>query len=184
MIKDSEGRKFQGVIGNLPLDKKYKIVDFYVNEYSQCENCGKVIKNIFVIQDEDGKQFEVGSECVKRFESLKPSYELEYKRRMSRLISFIKWIKTECKSIVFCKYTDGISCYFYKREVQMWTGNCIYRCGYDYYKEQLRKFVPGDVKKLLQYEDREVIENNVKLRVAGQVEILKENEDLLLEGDK
>lgn len=51
---------------NLPFDH-YKIVEtFSTNEceYFTCENCGKVIKNIAIIENSKGQKFYVGLDCA------------------------------------------------------------------------------------------------------------------------
>lgn len=48
----------------LPFDK-YKIAEtFSTEEYCICENCGKAIKNIAIIEDSKGERFNVGLDCA------------------------------------------------------------------------------------------------------------------------
>lgn len=51
---------------NLPVDN-YQIVDTYSlgeDDYLVCDNCGKVIKNIAVVQNSKGKRYCVGMDCA------------------------------------------------------------------------------------------------------------------------
>lgn len=55
---------------NLPLNTTYKIIDsFYTGGLSEnphvCENCGKPIANVGVVENEKGEDFEVGMDCAK-----------------------------------------------------------------------------------------------------------------------
>jgi len=55
---------------NLPLNTTYKIIDsFYTGGLSEnphfCENCGKPIANVGIVENEKGEHFEVGMDCAK-----------------------------------------------------------------------------------------------------------------------
>jgi len=55
---------------NLPLNTTYKIIDsFYTGGLFEnphiCENCGKPIANVGVVENEKGEHFEVGMDCAK-----------------------------------------------------------------------------------------------------------------------
>jgi len=175
MLKDNKGNIFNGVTGNLSLDKKYTIVDYYIIEYRACQNCGRIIKNIFVINDGE-KNYEVGSECVKRFTDLIPSYELEWKRKMNRLLNFIKFVKTKTKTIIIDEFQDSTSVMFYKCLVDDWSPYYVYRCDIDYYKKQIEPFVRKDTRiiKIVNYSD------NKEVRIIQETseEELKQHEAL------
>jgi len=53
MLKDKNtGETWEGVIGNLPLNDSYKLVDSYYlkDMYTICSNCGHIIRNVYVIE--------------------------------------------------------------------------------------------------------------------------------------
>ena len=60
---------------NLPLNDNYKIIDSYYssiidNGGSICANCNKVISNIAVIENANGKKFDVGLDCAETLSNL------------------------------------------------------------------------------------------------------------------
>ena len=74
---DVEGKKKKVIRRNLPINKKYTIVDaFYTGgiENAQiCENCGRPITNCADIEDEDKKRFIVGMDCASTLSGIKDS---------------------------------------------------------------------------------------------------------------
>lgn len=57
---------------NLPLDKKYILVDRKYIPITEgcglcCDNCGHLIANIATVKDEDGKQYSIGFDCMETF---------------------------------------------------------------------------------------------------------------------
>ena len=60
---------------NLSLDTKYKFVSSIYSPVLEgggwcCENCNKVISTIVTVENEDGKQFLVGSDCATTLQGL------------------------------------------------------------------------------------------------------------------
>ena len=63
----------------LPADH-YKLVDSYSlspDDYIICENCGKVIRNIGIVEDSKGKRFCVGLDCAATLSGI-DEYDIEY----------------------------------------------------------------------------------------------------------
>ncbi len=65
---------------NLPINKEYKLIDsFYTGGLGEnpmiCENCGRPIANVAVIEDNDGKTYDVGMDCAETLSSIKNSFE-------------------------------------------------------------------------------------------------------------
>ena len=65
---------------NLPINKEYKLVDsFYTGGITDnpmsCQNCGRIIANVAVIEDEDGKKYDVGMDCAETLSQIKSSSE-------------------------------------------------------------------------------------------------------------
>ena len=65
---------------NLPINKEYKLIDsFYTGGLTEnpmtCENCGRPIANVAVLQDEDNKTYDVGMDCAETLSSIKNSSE-------------------------------------------------------------------------------------------------------------
>lgn len=63
----------------LPADK-YEIVETFSlseGEYITCENCGKVIRNIAIVQDSKGKKFHVGLDCAETLSGI-DEYDIAY----------------------------------------------------------------------------------------------------------
>lgn len=63
----------------LPADR-YKLVDSYSlgeGDYITCENCGKVIRNIGIVEDSKGRRFCVGLDCAATLSGITES-DIEY----------------------------------------------------------------------------------------------------------
>ena len=50
---------------NLNLGKVYNLLETYKEEWNFCEHCGRGIRNVCVIENENKKTFKVWSQCVK-----------------------------------------------------------------------------------------------------------------------
>jgi len=75
-----EIKKKKVIRRNLPINKEYKLVDsFYtggiMDNPMSCENCGRPIANVAVIEDEDGKKYDVGMDCAETLSQIKNSLE-------------------------------------------------------------------------------------------------------------
>ena len=63
----------------LPADR-YKLVDSYSlgeGDYITCENCGKVIRNIGIVEDSKGRRFCVGLDCAATLSGIS-EWDIEY----------------------------------------------------------------------------------------------------------
>jgi len=59
---------------NLPINESYNLIDSYYSSMDNgcsCENCNKIIANIAVIKNSDGKVFNVGLDCAETLTNLK-----------------------------------------------------------------------------------------------------------------
>lgn len=124
MIKISNTKRI--VIGNLPLDKKYELVDFcnLGDDFTTCDNCGHIIKNVFTIKN-DIKEYVVGSECVENFKSLNPCAILELKRKVAKEKKFVNFMNKKCKTIIID--SSGKGCWIYEKEITKWNSHWRYR---------------------------------------------------------
>lgn len=64
---------------NLPVEK-YEIIETYSlseSDYIVCDNCGKVIRNIAVVQDSHGKRYNVGLDCAETLSGI-DEYDIMY----------------------------------------------------------------------------------------------------------
>lgn len=67
---------------NLPINTTYKLIDsFYtggiIDNPMSCQNCGKLIANIGVIQNKEGETFDVGMDCAATLSGIKDSFEFD-----------------------------------------------------------------------------------------------------------
>ena len=67
---------------NLPINVTYKLIDSYytggvIDNPDFCENCGKVIANVGIIQNPDGEKFHVGMDCAATLSGIKNSSEYD-----------------------------------------------------------------------------------------------------------
>ena len=65
---------------NLPINTTYKLIDSYytggiLDNPMTCQNCGKPIANIGVVQDASGKKFDVGMDCAETLSGIDNSME-------------------------------------------------------------------------------------------------------------
>lgn len=76
---------------NLPLNDVYKIIDSYytggLENACVCDNCGKPISNVAVIQNNKNNVFNVGLDCASTLSNLQNFYflDLEFKELKSLL---------------------------------------------------------------------------------------------------
>ena len=71
---------------NLPINTTYKLIDsFYtggvMDNPMSCQNCGKLIANVGVIQNKEGQKFDVGMDCAATLSGIKDT--LEYDQNMN-----------------------------------------------------------------------------------------------------
>jgi len=79
---------------NLPVNVNYEIIDSYSSEdYSQCENCGRILKNICKVKSKNGIYI-VGTECADRLSGIEPSQIAEIKRKLNKQKRLIKRLHT------------------------------------------------------------------------------------------
>lgn len=83
--------------GNLPIDTKYKLISIvHCDDWQQCENCGKIISNVATIENLQGQQFGVGTECQESLlecdytEKWKAAQELKKYNKAKRLYSNVR----------------------------------------------------------------------------------------------
>ena len=64
-------------IKNLDITKDYKIVGtrYSKDDPTTCDNCGKVITNIVVLEDSNGELYNVGTECTKTIHYFTNTFE-------------------------------------------------------------------------------------------------------------
>lgn len=80
-IRFADGGKVKKVIKrNLPINVTYKLIDSYytggiTDNPDFCENCGRPIANVAIIEDENHKTYHVGMDCAETLASIKNSLE-------------------------------------------------------------------------------------------------------------
>ena len=126
--------------GNLDISKKWILKESYyagaeTTDYITCENCGKLIKNIAVVQDETGKTCHIGVDCAATLTNITPDAIGQAKKAINREIRFIKALK-EVKTIII-----GGSIWFYKSIVTEWQHYWFLRCNHESYNKYI-KYIP------------------------------------------
>lgn len=137
----------KAINGKLDMSKSYKLVDVIYGEAEEmacscCDNCGLVIKNIAVVERDDGGKFNIGLDCMDTIVGMLPSQKQEARNTISRKRKFYKFLKTECKSAVLDIYPGYDPCYtLYKYVVTKWESTGVYRCPYtEEYTNLINKF--------------------------------------------
>lgn len=126
----------QRFIGKLPVNCKYNVINISYKakdavDYCICDNCGKIISNIAVIENEKKQIFCVGLDCattMSLYQNDSVFDLIQAKKELARRAKFVKWYKTQCKSII----EDG-GYYFYETETKEWRSNWKYRMKKEYF---------------------------------------------------
>lgn len=118
--------------GNLRLNQSYKIIDTeyrgkFINSFDalQCQNCGLLITNIAIVEgSEDKIKYSIGLDCAATLTSINACELAEAKKKLARRARFMKFLKTEAKSIVI-----GVkgTAWIYKSIVEKWASYWVYR---------------------------------------------------------
>lgn len=116
--------------GKLRVDQSYTLescewlggMDFF--GFSCCDNCGKIISNVAnVVGSEDKKTYHIGIDCAEVLTGIMPDKIKQAKKEMRNTLKFVKFLKTECKSIII----DGDLAFLYKRIVEEWNSFYVWR---------------------------------------------------------
>jgi len=139
--------------GNLPINTKYKIInvtalgDF---EFTTCENCGKIIRNVATVEDLNGHRYDIGLDCAETLTTELGNYSLselqlmEAKKEVNRIRRFIRLLK-QSKTIIINEKGDTF--WFYDKEVNSWNRAWRGRGLYSKYKPMIDKL---NVKKIFE----------------------------------
>lgn len=128
--------------GNLDISKKWVLKKSYYSgadaiDFITCENCGKLIKNIAVVENETGEIRHIGIDCAATLTNISPDAIGQAKKLINREIRFIKSLK-DVKTIVI-----GGSIWFYKSIVTEWQHYWFLRCNQESYNKYMR-YIPKD----------------------------------------
>lgn len=108
----------RAINGKLDMSKTYKLVSVEYGELSElhvgiCDNCGQVIKNIAVVQDNTGNNYGIGLDCMMTIVNMPASDQQQAKNIINRKRAFLKQLKyaelveVSTNKIVFWFYTRG-----------------------------------------------------------------------------
>ena len=84
---------------NLPLDHKYKVIGFdYCGSLldgggSSCENCNRLIVNIAIVENEQGKKYQVGCDCAETLSLVDCNDFWKIKEQEANHRKIVKWIR-------------------------------------------------------------------------------------------
>jgi len=131
----------KAIQGNLPIDKKYKIINLIVGDednLTNCENCGNIIKNVAIIESENGLRYQIGLDCASALTSKDANYALselqvmQAKKQMRKKTKFIAELKL-AKTIIVDKNDNAF--WFYLRDVDGWQSSWKGRGKYSEYEK-------------------------------------------------
>jgi hypothetical protein len=108
----------KAINGKLDMSKTYKLVSVEYGELSelhasQCDNCGQVIANVAIVQDNTGKTYGIGLDCMMTIVNMPASDQQQAKNTINRKRAFLKQLKyaelveVSTNGIVFWFYTRG-----------------------------------------------------------------------------
>lgn len=116
--------------GNLRIDQNYKIVGHeYLGKFldgampKPCDNCGMLITNIAIVEgSSDHKKYEIGIDCASTLTAIEPSAIKQVKKQLASTAKFIKFLKTECKTIILPSKEnfDKHFAFAYRSDVNKW----------------------------------------------------------------
>lgn len=118
--------------GNLRIDQSYKYISCEYRDRREdglgaelCQNCGKLITNIAVVQGVvDEKIYRIGLDCAATLTGITPDEIAQAKKNMRNEAKLIKWIKTDCKMGILDETGEYVSLYNY--EPRKWSANRHY----------------------------------------------------------
>lgn len=132
----------KAIDGKLRIDQKYKLVtvqykpkgdDFF--DISFCENCGKMICNIAIVQDENEKKYQIGIDCAATLTSIEPSKIKQAQKELRNKAKMFKFLKLECKYILV---NQNNMFWAYKNKVEKWQHYWIWRGKFELIKEYVK----------------------------------------------
>jgi hypothetical protein len=112
------------IVRCLDVTKDYKIINVFYSKDNPtiCDNCGRIITNIVVLEDNEKNIYNVGTECVKTINyfmnMLQGIRELKQaEKRLKDISKFHNWIKKSCKSHsidddIYSLYDDKNNCIY------------------------------------------------------------------------
>lgn len=133
----------QIIARNLPVNTSYTLINSWTEdegEYLQCQNCGRVIKNICQVKSAEGNLYIVGTECMDRLTGILPSEIAEVKRKL-RIEKTIK------KRI---SQAENPHAYIWKNTVWIYPNTeedmreLIAKCGIQVYREKFAKYIKSE----------------------------------------
>lgn len=88
----------KAINGKLDMSKTYKLVSVEYGELSeahitQCENCGQIISNVAIVEDNTGKHFGIGLDCMQTIVNMAVSDIQQAKNTINRKRRFLKALK-------------------------------------------------------------------------------------------
>lgn len=88
----------RAINGKLDMSKTYKLVSVEYGELSethasQCDNCGQIISNIAIVEDNTGKQYGIGLDCMTTIINMAASDMQQAKNIIARKRAFLKALK-------------------------------------------------------------------------------------------
>lgn len=103
----------KAINGKLDMSKSYKMVSVEYGKLSElsecCDNCGQIISNIAVVQDNDGKISRIGLDCMQTIVNMPVSDIQQAKNIINRRRAFIKQLgyaeRVEVHNDTFWFYT-------------------------------------------------------------------------------
>ncbi len=122
--------------GNLRLDQTYSIEStdylggFETFDFTTCQNCGLAIANVANVKGSvDGRIYAIGLDCAATLTSINACELAEAKKKLARKARFIKFMKTEAKSVVYAGGNNDTA-WVYKSIQKSWKSFWTYRISY------------------------------------------------------
>lgn len=129
----------KAINGKLDMSKSYKLVsveygELSENHTSQCENCGQVIANVAVVEDNTGKRYGIGLDCMMTIVNMAVSDQQQAKNVINRKRRFLKELRLNAQSVVVKNNTF----WFYEEVTTEWTARFRGRGDYSLYQNVIK----------------------------------------------
>lgn len=129
----------KAINGKLDMSKTYKLVSVEYGELSelsacQCDNCGQVIKNVAIVEDNTGNKYGIGLDCMMTIINMAVSDQQQAKNVINRKRRFLKELRLNAMSVVVKNNTF----WFYEHVTTEWTARFRGRGDYSLYQNVIK----------------------------------------------
>lgn len=88
----------KAINGRLDMSKSYKLIGIDYGDCMElsggiCDNCGNPIKNIAIVERQDGNHYRIGLDCMQTITNMMPDDKQQAKNELNRIRKFVQGVK-------------------------------------------------------------------------------------------